>query len=56
MDCLLVDAWQARGFARGSITPVGVPVGLLHLRVAGADVIQYPTRVASMGTRLLFPG
>jgi hypothetical protein len=56
MDCLLVDAWRARGFARGSITPVGVPMGLLRPRVPGADVIQYPTRVAGTGTSLLFPG
>jgi hypothetical protein len=29
MDCLLVDAW----WERGSIAPVGVPVGLLRPRV-----------------------
>jgi hypothetical protein len=56
MDCLLVDAWRARGFARGSIAPVGMPVGLLRPWVAGADVIQYPTRVAGTGMGLLFPG
>jgi hypothetical protein len=33
MDCLLVDAWRAHGFARGSIAPVGVPVSLLRPRV-----------------------
>jgi hypothetical protein len=56
MDCLLVDAWRARGFARGSIAPVGVPMGLLRPQVTGAGVIQYPTRVAGTGTGLLFPG
>ena len=33
MNCLLVDAWRACGFARGSIAPVGVPMVLLRPRV-----------------------
>jgi hypothetical protein len=31
-------------------------VGLLYPWVTGADVIHYPTRVAVMGTGLLFSG
>jgi hypothetical protein len=45
------QVYCTRGCAHGSVAPAGAPVGL-----AGADVIQYLTRVVGTGTGLLFSG